>query len=314
MLREIGRQLDSDIYPIIKNGGVVVPSTSAEYKPLLGEKETTNESQRQGRPETGPRTGTTRGQRQAERGGAPNPTPSFWGADLQVKYEGELSSVREAYPNTRVWHQSEGLWLLSESTLLAGLRLKALFLTGIPFVRTRVVQSWGFWAGMPLTYPVWIGPRHTNFPYGSVCAFCPSDKAWSIGDPIVRLLDLYTLWAFRHLHLQTFGRWPGKQAAQIPYERITELKEDEFCGCDQSNKLYGDCCREKDLTRNLFDEYNYFLLHTGGTRRPPESVMNFIRLQKDVPRISDLLPEPQLYPKRFLFGWEQLALRWMPSV
>ena len=290
MLKEIGRNLDSDIYPIIKNGGIVEPSTSAEYKPLLGDKEIKNERQRQGRPETGPWTGATRWQRQAERGGAPSPAPSIIGTDLQVTYEGELSSVQEAYPNIRVWHQPEGLWLLSESTLLPGLQQKALFLTGIPFVRTRIVRSWGFWSGVPLKYPTWIGPRHTNFPDGSVCAFDPNDNAWRIGDPIVRLLDLFTLWAFRHLHLQTLGRWPGKQVAQIPYERITELKEDEFCGCDQSNKLYGNCCREKDFTRNLFDEYNYFILYTGGVRRPPESVMDFIRLQKNVPRISDLLP------------------------
>src|SRR6185369_15234384 len=141
MLKEIGRQLDLDIYPIIKNGGVVVPSTTAEYKPLLGEKETTNERQRQGRPKTGQRTGPTRGQRQADRGGETSSAPSIIGTDLQVTYEGELSSVQDAYPNTRVWHQPEGLWLLSESTLLPGLLPKALFLTGIPFIRTRVVRS-----------------------------------------------------------------------------------------------------------------------------------------------------------------------------
>lgn len=309
MLREIGHQLDSDIYPVIKNGGVVAPGASAEYKPLLGNKEIKNEQQRQGRSETGSRTGTTKRQRQTEGGGAPNPPTSIISPDLQVTYEGELGSVQEAYPNTRVWHQSEGLWLLSESALIPELQQKALFLTGIPFDRTRVVRSWGFWVGVPLKYPTWIGSRHTNFPDGSICAFDPSDKAWRIGDPIVRLLDLYTLWALRQLHLNTFGRWPGKQVAQIPYERITELKKDEFCGCDQSDKLYGDCCREKDISRNLFAEYNYYLLRTGGIRRPPVSVTNFIRSQNDIPRITDLITAHQLYPKRFLSRWEQLVLR-----
>lgn len=306
MLREIGSQLDLDIYPVVKNGGVVAPGEPTKNKPFLGEKEKTNEEQRQRRSETGPRTGTTRRQRQAERGGAPSPASSIICPDLQVTYKGELSSVQEAYPNTRVWHQPEGLWLLSESALLPGLQQKVLFLIGIPFVRTRVVRCWGFWVGVPLKYPAWIGPRHTNFPDGSVCAFDPSDKAWRIGDPIVRLLDLYTLWAFRHLHLQILDHWPGKQVATIPYERITELRENEFCGCGGSNKLYRDCCREKDLTRNLFAEYNYFMLRTGGIRRPPDSVVNFIRLQKEAPWICNLLPELELYPKKFLFRVLQL--------
>jgi hypothetical protein len=301
MLKEIGRQLDLEIYPTIKNGGVVVPSTTAEYKPLLGEKETANERQGQGRPETGPRAGSTRWQRQADRGGETGSAPSIIGTDLQVTYEGEISSVQDAYPNTRVWHQSEGLWLLSESTLLPGLQPKAIFLTGIPFIRTRVVRSWGFWSGGLLRNPTWIGPRHTNFPDGSVCAFDPNDNAWRIGDPIVRLLDLYTLWAFRHLHLQKLGRWPGKQVATIPYERITEFRENEFCGCDQYEKLYRDCCKVKDLTRKLSSKYKDYLHLTGGVRRPPDSVVNFIRFQKDIPRIYDLLHEPEFFPPRLHF-------------
>src|SRR6185369_8797174 len=124
---------------------------------------------------------------------------------------------------------------------------------------------------------------------------------WRIGDPIVRLLDLYTLWAFRHLHLQKLGRWPGKQVASIPYERITEFRENEFCGCDQYDKLYRDCCREKDLTRNLFNEYKDYIAQTGGVRRPPDSVINFMRFQGDIPRICDLLYEPELFPRRPLF-------------
>lgn len=298
MLKEIGRQLDLDIYPIIKNGGVVVPSTTSEYKLLLGEKETTNERQRQGRPETGPRTRSTRWQRQADRGGETGPATSIIGTDLQVTYEGELSSVQDAYPNTSVWYQPEGLWLLSESTLLPGLQPKALFLTGIPFIRTRVVRSWGFWSGGLLRYPDWIGPRHTNFPDGSVCAFDPRDNVWRIGDPIVGLLDLYTLWAFRHLHLQKLGRWPGKQVAAIPYERITEFRENEYCGCDQYDKLYRDCCREKDLARNLFNEYKDYIAQTGGVRSPPDSVINFMRFRKDIPKICDLLYETELFPRR----------------
>ncbi len=301
MLKEMGRQLDSDIYPIVKRGEVLTPGEPPSIKPYPGEKEEKNEKSGTRGPEAGQGEGTARGKGQAERGGIPDPEPSLVGPDLQVRYEGELEAVQEAYPGARVWRQPEGFWLLTESSLLPGLHLKAVFLTGIPFSRTRIVQSWGFWAGVSLKHPSWIGPRHTNFPHGSICAFDPGDRVWRLGDPIVHLLALYTLWAFRHLHLQMVGRWPGKQVAHIPYERITEFKADEFCGCDQFDRLYRDCCRDKDLSRDLLLAYNSYLFQTGGTRRPPASVVNFIRFQEEAPRLGDLLPEPALYPRNFLF-------------
>jgi len=50
MLKEIGRQLDSDIYPIVKNGGILTPSRPAKSQLFLGEKvEEKNEKSRQGR-------------------------------------------------------------------------------------------------------------------------------------------------------------------------------------------------------------------------------------------------------------------------
>ena len=136
----------------------------------------------------------------------------------------------------------------------------------------------------------WIGPRHTNFPDGSVCAFEPADKTWVIGDPLVTLLDLYTLWALRHLHLQVFGRWPGHQAVRHPYERILELREDEHCGCDMSDKLYGKCCRDRDLRRDrIADAVNFIILASGGLRKPPNSVVKFVREHIEPPRFGDLL-------------------------
>lgn len=292
MLRKFGLQLDSDIYPTVKNGGILAPGEPTDQNDLPGEKEFKNEKCKQRRPETGPRAGATRGQGPT---GAPGPAPQIISSDLQVIYEGELGAVREAYPNTRIWRQPEGLWILSESTPLPDYAQKALFLTGIPFERTRLVRSWGFWVGIPLRHPVWIGPRHTNFPDGSVCAFAPSDKVWSLGDSIVRLLDLYTTWAFRHLHLQILGRWPGKQVAKIPYERMSELREDEFCGCDRYDKLYGDCCLPKDRTRNFLEEYLHYLKMTGGIRRPPESVVNFVIYQKNIPKIVDCCMNLKLF-------------------
>ena len=137
---------------------------------------------------------------------------------LQTHYDEELDAIQMAYPGTQVWHQDDGLWLLTKSSLVTDLRQAAIFLTGISYAQSGV-KAWGFWTH-PLASATWIGPRHTNFPDGSICAFHPTDGTWLIGDPIVQLLDLYSVWAVRHLHLTVVGRWPGPQAVIHPYERI----------------------------------------------------------------------------------------------
>jgi hypothetical protein len=80
-----------------------------------------------------------------------------------------------------------------------------------------------------------------------------------------------------------------------------EFKDDEFCGCDQSDKYYRDCCKEKDILRDPMAAHRSYLLQTGGVRRPPDSVMNFVRSQGEPPKLKELLPEIEIYPKRFLF-------------
>jgi hypothetical protein len=247
-----------------------------------------NAKSRQRRSETRPRSGAT-GREGPPRGSWPaRQTPPFVRTGIQTQYEDELDGILEAYPGTKVWRQEEGLWLLTESSLLPGFQQRALFLTGISFA-SGIVRGWGFWSGC-LINPTWIGPRHTNFPDGSICAYEPTDGTWVIGDHIVELLDLYTVWALRHLHLQVLGRWPGHQAVRHPYERILELREDEYCGCDKTDKLYGECCREKDMSRNRVADAVSFVVHTGGgLRKPPAVVMMFIHEQVEPPRLCDLL-------------------------
>jgi hypothetical protein len=144
------------------------------------------------------------------------------------------------------------------------------------------VRSWAFWRD-PLAHPEWIGPRHTNFPDGSICAFEPKDGTWCFGDPLVQLLDLCTLWALRHLYLQEFGRWPGYQSIHFPGERLLELRGDEHCGCSNSEKLYANCCMPTDMTGNRIGESLSFFWHTGGLRKPPEAVVSYVRSSTKLP-------------------------------
>jgi hypothetical protein len=176
------------------------------------------------------------------------------------------------------------LWLLSESAILDGLPQRALFVVGISFAWS-MVRSWGFWVS-PLETVRWIGPRHTNFFDGSICAFEPADGTWDFGDSLVELLDLYTVWALRHLHLQALGRWPGSQAVHHAIERILELREDEYCGCGGSGKKYADCCKARDSANSrIKDAVQYALT----PRRPPRLLSQAVLDGSELPRFGDLL-------------------------
>lgn len=285
ILAECGRKLDKDIYPRVLDGGIVTPSDTASPSPPWATKEHDYEKQGQGRPAAGPWQGTAGWQRPSEGGRtSPRTAPPLICSALRESYKVGLAEVMKAYPNSRVWHQEEGFWLRTESKLLPELGRKAVFLTGIPYASTGIVRAWGFWEGIPLLHPEWIGPRHTNWD-GSVCAFEPMDGTWEPGGSLVTLIDLYTIWALRHLHLQIFDRWPGRQVAHHVFERIVELKPGELCGCG-SDKMYEECCRQSDLKKDIIAEAAYFI---GRKRCPPEGIFNFIRGKTEIPRLMDFL-------------------------
>jgi len=307
-LREIGRQLDSFSFPVVKNGGIVVPGKPAA-SPWTTGTELENVKSGKTRSETGSRaraparhkapdgSRSSSGSRPSFGSGAPGQAAPLVSAELPKQYVDELAAVERAYPGMQCWRDDKGMWLLVESSLLPGVSPKANFLVAIPFggptlqgsfrITIPTVRAWGFW-GSPATGYEWIGPRHTNFPDGSICAFEPKDGTWMLGAPLVDLLDLYTLWAVRHLHLRVFGRWPGYQAVPHPYERVLELREDEHCGCGNSHKLYGHCCRNDDFARNQIVEALRFTLHmAGGLRKPPSTLVKFLLERLRPPSIED---------------------------
>lgn len=169
------------------------------------------------------------------------------------------------------------MWLVAQSGLLYGSQRLATFVIGVAFAPALGIRGWGFWSS-PFSH-TWIGPRHTNYPDGSICAFEPSDGTWKFGDSLVSLLDLYSLWATRHLHLERLGRWPGRQAAVDPYERLSEIRDDEFCGCERGDALYSECCKDSDSKRR--SEGVDFVRRTG-LRKPPKQILAFL-LDRDVP-------------------------------
>ncbi len=286
MLLEIGRQIDRNRLPRVWNGGFVIPSESPSNSTLGVEK--AYERWKASRSPAGSWKGTAGWKRSAGGARSAGEAASVLGAAARAAYGKELNDLYRAYPNSVVLPQERGFWLASESILLPGLDRCAVFLLGID-VEGQVLRSWGFWLHA-LSLPRWIGPRHTNFNDGSICAFEPTDGTWKFGDALVDLIDYYSVWAVRHLHLEVSGRWPGYQAVHHPYERILEFRDDEYCGCSVPGRLYRDCCYAKDRRLNQLKlAIDFSRWSRGGIRRPPAAIDNFVTGCGEAPDVALLL-------------------------
>lgn len=290
-LQLIGGQLDRQIYPLVKRGGIVMPDQSAASS-LIGQERTSGSEA--SRPEAAPGTPErARSRPEASRGrsGTARQAASIVGGDLPEPHRASIENLNAAYPGVQVWVRGDGIWVLTTAALLPELTTGAVFLTGIASL-LPVARSWAFWGSSALPAG-WIGPRHTNHPDGSVCAFDPADGTWSVGEPLVDLMDLYSVWAVRHLYLRVFGRWPGEQSVPFPFERRWELGEDETCGCGKSHLRYGECCRDSDLRQNpVASAIRYQLLF--GARRPPAAVWPFLCERNQPPGIREYVIAPTL--------------------
>jgi hypothetical protein len=213
--------------------------------------------------------------------------------------------VQGAYPGATLTPVEHGVWLSVRSKLLAGLGREAIFLIALPDHPNVEPRGWAFWdQGGEIE---WIGDRHTNFFDGSVCAYGTTDSAWWTGGDLRTLLDLYTVWALRHLHLAVFGRWAGRQHALLdpagrpmPYYRLVEFNDGELCSCD-SGASYGKCCKPGDLTHNFLTVMRQFqALHQGRgihDRRPPELIVRYCRDGGDLPRMYDVHEPLRLFAR-----------------
>lgn len=286
-LKILGNQLDCGGTVLVQNSGIVRPGNSVVSKSTPGEV-IHHEFRKPSATQTQPWSWAPAWQRQ--RPWAPCKTPQIVSAALQKQYQSQVDEVLQAYPGSLVWdNQAEGMWFLIESAVLPGLDKKAAFLSAVPYIIGQPVKSWAFWL-TPLSVE-WIGPRHTNFGDGSICAFEPSDGSWTQGGSLVELFDIYTVWAFRHEHLRVLGKWPGHQFVPFPFERITEMSDDEYCGCDNTGAKYKDCCKPKDLKLNLSREFVQFWTNVCGQRlrKPPESIVRFVRERKSLPDMKAFL-------------------------
>lgn len=299
-LREIGLQLDAGIYPHVFNGGVLAPKRSIIGVETLGAE---NEYEQHGK--SGPAAGSWQGpagwQGTAGRSWSPGEAEPPGGRFLRKNYLGQLGALLAEYPRTKYWLHDEGMWLSVESAVLAGLDRRATFLVAIPFRPLSPVRSWAFWT-TAISFE-WIGPRHTNAVDGSVCAFNPNDGTWKNGGNLVELIDQYTMWALCHLHLEKLHWWPGQQTAEFVYERLTELNDNEWCGCGPDAKRYQDCCKQSDQAADRFQAALQFVsgFLQFKPRQPPAGVMRFLWHRCDPPAFNKAVVDPRLLLGTCLF-------------
>lgn len=278
LLRQLGLALDEDRPLHIGPDGFV--TLEPQWAETHAENED-DERQGTGRPPTRPWEGSE-GRAWWTAGEPPRPFPPVGNDDVRASYERGLADACDAYPTLSWLPDDRGIWLRAESAVLQGLNARAMFLVGVPFFGPIFPRAWGFW--LEEAGPQWIGPRHTNMPDGSICAFVQSSGIWKIGGPLVGLLDLYTEWALRQAHLAVFGKWPGPQDAPNAYYRRVEFKDDERCSC-QSGKSYADCCKSADSQRSLEELRAEFIAQMGIDllRNPPSAVVEYVSGGREEP-------------------------------
>ena len=286
LLAEIGNQLDRGQFPCVYDGGLVWPDDTAVDFSTQGKESRNDERSESTRSKSRSWQRSPGRQGQTGRQRATPGAPPVISQRLRDGYRRQRDVVSSVYPGTLIDEVKYGMWLTVESKLLEDLNRSATFLIFVPYSEGIPVRAWGFWS-TAVSFD-WIGPRHTNFPEGSICAFEPTDNTWLPGGNLIPLIDLYSLWAVRHLHLEQFGFWPGDQYVVHPYERLTELKDHEKCGCGSSDLRYHECCKSSDMAQDRIELMRDFQSRYGIKREPPRTVLSYIRTRKQFPLYQEM--------------------------
>lgn len=263
-LSELGQAIDIDRQAIVFDGGEVG---------IIGNEQKENESESEGT------RGSSAGSREwAEAGSwrAAGEASRIGRIDEQAAGVEGLDNLSSAYPAI-IKFSNDGLWIIVMSKPLGRGGPQVTFVVAYPYLAKVEPRAWGFWKLGE--FPKFIGPRHTNFPDASICAFGPDDGAWKRADGVVALLDLYSTWVIRQLYFQHFDRWPGRQHGASALYRRTEFSSEEWCGCG-SGLRYGQCHEVSDKLLSedeAREQHRQKLGSDYGPRKPPKSVIKFIR-------------------------------------
>ena len=202
--------------------------------------------------EAGPTTGKTRATTIAT--GA---SPHTLGRRLSVLLR--LEELERWYPSSRIVRCSSGLALMSVDVgVIRSLPYRGRLLLEIPLDEpyglnpfpkpntqlVPMVRAWASWGDG-------VRPAGDHvYPDASICAYMPDEWIWG-RDPLHVLVDWYTSWLAKCLHLQFLNRWPGRQhcSARVAMRR---KMLDEYCRCG-GPKEYRECHYPKDRQRSSYE-------------------------------------------------------------
>lgn len=154
--------------------------------------------------------------------------------------------LREHYSGVRLWKEigGNGVWLAVSVFPVGEGGPQADFIIALPKDPTFRILSWGFWRTD--SRPVWIGPKHTNYPDGSACAFPAQSGVWTPAHGITGYVDRMAEWGMRQLFLDAEGLWPGAQEGEHLYYRLRHTHPAESCTRCRGLRRYEECCRSRD--------------------------------------------------------------------
>jgi hypothetical protein len=191
-----------------------------------------------------------------------------------------LIPLLDSYPGSRISLDDDGAWLKVPAAPLAGDGPQAVIVIALPKCRSIHPRSWAFW--VELIGFVWIGPRHTNYPYADACAFPQFEEHWARADGIRSYMDIHAEWLIRQLHHAVFGRWVGAQMAPFALYALNQFGSMEQCHCGNARR-YGECCQQKDFATWRADPVHQVRLALEFTQcrwfnsqRPPREIMQFV--------------------------------------
>jgi hypothetical protein len=257
------------------------------FKHHEGQKENTDGHSRQG---TAGREGSTGWEGAAgwRAASPPEPVSQDRREALRASYLQHLPGILAYYASLISREASDGLWVIAQSFPLGRDGPRFWICLFLPYSDGHDPKAFAF---RKIALPRTVGPRHTNFPDASICAFSSDDDAWRPGDNPLVLLNLYAEWLICQMYLEIAELWPGRQSGLDAVYRQTEFKAEEWCFCD-SGLRYGQCHMEAD--RNKVERLrNKGELFNHGPRKVPPAVLRFAKSHwKRVPVSSDL----QLHP------------------
>lgn len=238
-VREVGTALFEGRCLQAKHGGFIAVLNTTPTQDVKG---TTNgerqELQRSAAEPWQGRQGSPGGTGESRRGSSDHSGPVLGRQRLISQASGQL---REHYSGVRLWKEvgGNGVWLAVSIFPVGREGPQADFTIAVPTDPAFRILSWGFWRtdnGL-----VWIGPKHTNYPDGSACAFPSDSGAWTEALGLVPYVDRLAEWSMRHIFLDAEGIWPGRQEGSHVYYRLRHTHPQECCTRCRGLDRYESC-------------------------------------------------------------------------